>query len=399
MQSSPSPQKKPSSKKWVVLPTVILVLIVLSACLLTANYNTDTPPSREFYVGVEIAYGSYSDLTAMVDEVKGYTNLVVLGLPEVSINQTLLDMSCNYIYDAGLHFVVLFTNLTQYKDWQNSTPAQWVADAKQRYGDRFLAVYRWDEAGGDQLDRSKYQEVKSADSYAEAAEGYVEVLAPELEYYQEAGQEVLTADYGLYWFDYRAGYDVVLAEFGWNNSREQQIALCRGAARTFDRDWGAIVTWTYSNFSGSPFIGSAPELYSDLLMAYNCGAKYAVVFNYPQLASAEFGILTQEHLDALKSFWSYISNHPPSDPDSGKVHTAYVLPSDYGFGFRRPDDTVWGLWNGDDQTRQIYGDVEALITQHGTGFDIVCNYPNLVADLKGRYDALIFWNGTKIAQD
>ena len=54
-----------------------------------------------------------------------------------------------------------------------------------------------------------------------------------------------TSDYALYWFDYKAGYDTVFTEFGWNNSRQMDIALCRGAATVKGKDWGAIITWTY----------------------------------------------------------------------------------------------------------------------------------------------------------
>lgn len=203
--------------KIIVILAIILLMVVLFSFLLNANFNTDAPKKGDFYVGVEIAYGDYADLTALVDEVKNYTNLVVLGLPEVSINQTLLNMSCDFIYNSGLHFIVLFTNISQYSTWQDYTPAQWVTNAMEKYGNKFLAVYRWDEPGGDQLDRSKYQEVKNATDYADAATQYVNVLSEPLEYYKNTGQTVLTADYGLYWFDYRAGYDVVLAEFGWNN--------------------------------------------------------------------------------------------------------------------------------------------------------------------------------------
>ena len=162
-------------KKKVILAAAVLVIIILSAAIFTLDYDNGMPPNRNFYVGIEVAYGNYSDLKAVVDEVKGYTNLVVVGLPEVSINQTLLDLSCDYIAKAGLNFVVLFTNLTQYTNWQNYTPAEWVTDAKERYGEKFLAVYRWDEPGGDQLDRSKYQEVKNASDYADAAAQYISV--------------------------------------------------------------------------------------------------------------------------------------------------------------------------------------------------------------------------------
>jgi hypothetical protein len=259
-----------------------------------------------------------------------------------------------------------------------------------------LAVYRWDEPGGDQLDHSKYQEVKNASSYSDAATQYVNVLKEPVQYYQNTGVTVLTADYGLYWFDYKAGYDAVLAEFGWNNSREQQVALVRGAARANDKDWGAIVTWTYSNFTGSPFIESGPELFSDLVFAYNNGAKYAVVFDYPKLATAKYGILMQEHLDAIKNFSNYVRNNAPSNADYKKVKNAYVLPADYGFGFRNPLDNVWGLWGNDTRTQQIYKDVNNLIKQQGANFDIVCDYPTLTTDTKGRYNTLIYWNGTQI---
>jgi hypothetical protein len=393
MQSNPT--KKPLNRKWIMLTALILALIILSSCLLTANYNTNTAPKGEFYVGVEVAYGDFGDLKALVAEVKNYTNLVVLGLPEFSINRTLLDQSCDYIYNSGLSFIVLFTNISQYSGWHDITPAQWVSSAMEKYGDKFVAVYRWDEPGGDQIDHSRYQEVKNASGYTEAAQGYVDVLKEPVQYYQNTGQTVLTADYVLHWFDYKVGYDAVLAEFGWNNSREQQIALVRGATRAYDKDWGAMVTWTYSNFTGSPYIESGPELYEDLVLAYDNGAKYTAVFDYPQIGSAKFGILGQEHLDALKDFWNYMHSHEPANAEYRNVKTAYVLPADYGFGFRSASDSVWGLWSADSQTQRIYSDVDSLIRQKGANFDIVCNYPTLTADAKGRYEELIFWNGTR----
>jgi hypothetical protein len=384
------------NKKSITILSAALILIATSALLSAAYFGADTPAKRDFYYGVEIAYGDYSDFTAIIDEVKSYTNLVVFGLPEVTINQTLLNMSCDYIYNSGLHFIVLFTNISQYSGWQGYTPEEWVYSAMEKYGDKFLAVYRWDEPGGDQIDHSRYQEVKAAQNYSDAARQYVDVLREPVQYYKNTGIPVLTADYVLYWFDYMVGYDAVLAEFGWNNSREQQIALVRGAARANDKDWGAIVTWTYSNFTGSPFIESPAELYDDLVLAYNNGAKYAVVFNYPELADAKYGILTQEHLDAIKDFSDYVARNPPSDASYRNVKTAYVLPADYGFGFRHPLDSIWGLWPSDSTSQHIYGEVEGLIEQKGAAFDVVCDYPALLADAKGRYDTLIYWNGTKI---
>jgi hypothetical protein len=378
-----------------IIASILLVAIIVTAVTFTIS-SKPADSTTDFYLGVEVAYGNFDDLKALVSEVKNYTNLVVLGLPEVSINRTLLDQSCDYIYQSDLHFIVLFTKLSQYQNWTDSTPAQWVTSAKEKYGDKFLAVYRWDEAGGDQLDRSKYQEVLNASNYADAAQKYTAVLNPEIKYYQNAGQNVLTADYGLYWFDYQAGYDTVLAEFGWNNSREQQIASVRGAARTFDRDWGAMITWDYTNYSGSPFLESGTEMYNDLLLAYNQGAKYAVIFNYPKIDSAQYGTLRTEHLTALKQFWDYSQTHGRLDDQYKNTKVAYVMPENYGFGFRSATDTIWGLWSADSQTASIYNDVHGLIRQHGANFDIIHDNATLLADVGHRYETLIFWNGTTI---
>lgn len=378
------------SRRRKAIIVIIIVDLFLIAFLLAFNYPMKTTSNEQFFLGVEIAYGNFDDLKSVVTEVKNYTNLIVLGLPEVSINRVMLDQSCEYIYQSGLNFIVLFTNTSQYNGWQNYTPAQWVSDAKAKYGEKFVAVYRWDEPGGDQLDNSRYQEVKSVSSYSDAASKYVSVLSPEIEYYKNAGVNVLTADYGLYWFDYKAGYETVLAEFGWNNSREKQIALARGAAHSHAKDWGAMITWTYDK---EPYIESGTKLFDDMLLAYNNGAKYVVVFDYPKIESADYqGILKQEHFDALKQFWNYSSTYGPNNHDT---KTAYVLPEDYGYGFRSASDTIWGIWNADSQAYKIYADVDLLIRQKGADFNIICDSSTVAIDAKGYYEQLIYWNGTR----
>ena len=91
-----------------------------------------------------------------------------------------------------------------------------------------------------------------------------------------------------------------------------------------------------------------------------------------------------------------MTKNAPSNADYKNVKTAYVLPTDYGFGFRTPVDSVWGLWGGDNQTQKIYNDVNSLIQQKSANFDVVCDYPALLSDAKGHYDTLIYWNGTRI---
>jgi hypothetical protein len=207
---------------------------------------------------------------------------------------------------------------------------------------------------------------------------------------------LFTSDYALYWFDYKASYDVVFAEFGWNYSRHINVALCRGAANVQNRDWGVMITWTYTQPpDNKSYLESGEELYDDLVLAYENGAKYILVFdtnkNYTN------SVLTKEeggHLDALKRFWQYATDNPrPSTPPSDRV--AYVLPKDYGYGFRGPNDTIWGLWEAANYTDsfRISTEVGALIDEYQNRLDIIYD-DGLQANSSYGYSKLIFWNGT-----
>jgi hypothetical protein len=373
----------------------LLIAVILLSVILTVDFGGSQPKKKQVYFGVDCAYGDINSLKALVDEVKNYTNVFVFGLPEC-LNRTLLDESCDFIYNSGLNFIVQFTNTTYYNatgGWtSNNMPAQWVSAAEQKYGDKFLAVYRWDEAGGDQIDRSKYQEVLQAQNLSDAANQYAGVLNEPIQYYKNENQLVLTADYSLYWFEYKAGYDAVLAEFGWNNSRDLQIALCRGAARAYNRDWGVMVTW--DNY-GPTYIENASALYSDLLLAYNNGAKYEIVFDYPATDTSAYGILTAGHLEALQKFWTYIQNNQPTDANYAQVKRAYVLPADFGFGFRSKYDTIWGLWASNYTAQKIWDDTQALISQYGANFDIVCDGNIFNSGSKNSYSQLFYWSDSQ----
>jgi hypothetical protein len=368
-----------------VLAIALISVILVSLFVAIEWLNNDHHSSPEFFVGVELAYGSLSDYKDLVDKVKDYTNLFVVGAPEISFNQTLLNATCDYIYGAGLSFIVLFTSTDNYTTY---IPYVWIIKARQKYGDKFLGVYRIDEPGGKQLDNNKGRFVVEAKNYTDAADIYVELLYAHLEYYLYSAPMVLTAEYGLYWFDYKGGYDTTLAEFGWNFSRPLHVALCRGAARAQNKDWGVIVTWTYYD---TPYIESGNELYKDLVLAYNAGAKYAVVFDFPNIT--RYGILAEEHFDALQRFWTYIHGSPESH-GSVEGEVAYVLPKDYGYGFRGPYDNIWGLWGPDQLSKKVWDDVNNLVGRYGSHLDIVCDDPGFSNALENRYDKLFFWNET-----
>ena len=373
------------SRRLLVLTTV-LIAVILIASFATIEWLTFRELPPDFLVGVEFAYsGNVNDIKDMVDKVKSYTNLFVIGSIEITFNQTALNEACNYIIKAGLHLTVLFTDSTQY----SYSIFDWMDDAKERYGD-MLSIYRFDELGGNQLDGGTSRIINATEvvDYSDAATLYVERWGAHVQYYSPHTSELLTADYGLYWFDYKAGYDTVLAEFGWNHSRELQLALCRGAAKTHDRNWGISVTWTYN---GTSYIESPSRLYYDMILAFDAGAKYIVVFDYPKIGP--YGILTEEHFEAMKRFWNYAhSNSQEFGVYQAKV--AYVLPKDYGFGFRRSDDTIWGLFPPDELSEKIWYDVNKLVSIYGSRLDIVYYESEFLDTYNSFYEKLFFWNET-----
>jgi hypothetical protein len=140
---------------------------------------------------------------------------------------------------------------------------------------------------------------------------------------------------------------------------------------------------------------SGDELYVDLIDAYHNGAKYAVIFDHPDTDYSEYGILTWEHFDALEAFWDYVNSNPDKH-GTINAEAVYVLPENFGFGFRNPCDTIWGLWSADtdERTEKIWGDVNQLLDEYGFGLDIVYSDPEFDYDLEWRYDKVFFWNET-----
>jgi hypothetical protein len=375
-------------RRRAVVAAIAGTAIILISFFAVSQWLSPKPEIPGFYVGVEVAYedANATDVKAMVDKVKGYTNLVVIGSPEISLNQTALNNTCDYISNAGLNFIVLFTKSTMYTTYD---PFAWMTDAKQKYGDKFLGVYRYDEPGGNQLDDGNETLVTNAANYSDAARQYAEYLGGIIvNYYLNYAPQVFTADYALQWFDYKSNYSAVFTEFASNNTREIAIAQCRGAASHIGRDWGTIITWKYD---AQPYIESGEELYNDMVSAYANGAKYVIVFDHPKLDT--YGILKEEHFDALKRFWDYVQSNQ-QDFNSRKATVAYVLPQDYAFGLRRADDKIWGLWEPDELSGKVWSDVNKLVDLYGFGWDIVYDEPGVVDAARNRYERLVFWNET-----
>ena len=93
----------------------------------------------------------------------------------------------------------------------------------------------------------------------------------------------------------------MLAHLGWNITLDHQISLIRGAAKLQNRDWGIIITWKYNQ---PPYLDTGSEIFNQMQTAYECGAKYLVLFNYYLDDGNPHGTMQEEHFQALENFWN-----------------------------------------------------------------------------------------------
>jgi hypothetical protein len=367
---------------------IVLVCSILLGVLPSTSGQTENTP--DVFVGIDLAFGDLDQIKQWVNEVSSYTNLFVLGCTGVTQNKFELESACQYLFDKGMFFIV-YQDYPLDFNWFSNNKSNWLESAKARWGNHFIGFYYADEVGGRQLDLDPHwTTVKKADNYGNASTQFNIRTSKSVDWFRNSysgGQNVtlLTSDYAFYKFDYQAGYDVLLAQFGWNYSRQLNAALCRGAATTQDKQWGVMITWTYRQ---PPYIESGEDLYNDLLVAYDNGAKYILVFN----SNKEYtdNILRQEHLDALKQFWQY-SQQNPRKVSPFNDRTAYILPKDYAYGFRGPNDKIWGLWEADSLSAPISIELGALLQQYGSKLDIVYQ-DALGLDNTQEYKSIIYFN-------
>ena len=371
-------------------PTVLLILLLILPLFLNSGLTAKagaTPTSPSLYFGVDVAFGSIAATEQLIDNVSSYTNFFILGCSE-NYNETRLTIVSQYIYSKGLTFII-------YSDSSRYPSRQWLATAQDMWGKSFLGIYFYDEPGGRQLDQTT-PAVTAAQNYSDAADKYVSTISRWLRsgphsitnsFAYPTEYQLFTSDYALYWYDYQAGYDTVFAEFTMNYSQQLNIDMCRGAATLQNKDWGVIIDWTYTQ---PPYIESGPQLYNDLVLAYQNGAKYIIIFdsnqNYTQ------NILQQGQLDAMKQFWQYAQANPRTAiPVNDR--TAYVLPEDFAYGFRGPQDKIWGLWQADSFTLNISMSVATLMQTCGNNLDIV--YPDGPQSVESAgYHNVVYWNAT-----
>ncbi|HSV50006.1 MAG TPA: hypothetical protein VLH35_06785, partial [Candidatus Acidoferrales bacterium] len=337
--------------------------------------------NSEPYVGVAFCGNTTAEAKMVIDKTKTYTNLFVLdtGRSILSRNELAVYEICDYATANGLSIIINLgidsvteddvttwfwdANLTEIK-------ANWT----QRWGDKFLGMYYNDEVGGIQLNGDwqlfyeqwggnlsgvdhpafkRLDEIQlklqayvdngtEPDNYDLEGDFFVNMVLnegdPGLLKLNQLDITTFTSDYGLYWWDYLGGYDVMLAELGWNASVAQQIAQVKGAARVQDKEWGAMITWKYTDV---PFLDSAKSIYDQMVASYQAGAKYIMIFDYAkdENATNTAAAMTDEHYMALYQYWQ--DTHSKQYEDHSEAEAALVLPYNYGWGMRNPNDTIW----------------------------------------------------------
>ncbi len=420
-----------------VLPAVLIMLMVVSVLgvPLIQSGSSQVKADPGVFVGVAFGGNTTEQAFSLIDRVKGYTNLFILssGRNPISENQTKVEQICDYAVANGLSVIINLgvKGVHDQNDWfwgQASLDGI-KADWSSRWGDKFLGIYYNDEPGGIQLDgswRQFYEWALQAKDHYNAIDfpaskslhdiyakllAYVEndtkptpdtydieadffiksVIAqdPGMENLTASGFQTFTSDYGLYWWDYLGGYNVMFAELGWNSSTVQQIAQVKGAARMQGKEWGSMITWKYYQ---PPYLASGGEIYDQMLLSYQAGAKFIAVFDYPY-NQTKYGVLTNQQLGAMQRFWNDITHKQYEDLSAPTA--ALVLPKDFGWGMRNPNDTIWGFWLTDNRTQQVGIVTWMCLSYYGAKLDIVYEEPDYpVSSIN--YQKVYYWNSTAI---
>jgi hypothetical protein len=429
-------------KKLLIFTVFALVSFSLSIVIVSLNepISQNQTEEQKVYVGTTYCGDSVAEGKLLIDRVKKYTNLFVLGSGTLQRDFKSVDDLGDYAVSSGLFFLPYFGAYVE------PTFSNWYSSAKQRWGDHLIGVYYGDEPGGKMLDayvefedpqtgnsitKTTYGDLvikmnnnvvihyeinggiihlseptvdKDISSYStfypngtitgqhsnqssfqsyqdlinlkpfkdneEVAQRFVDNNQKQIIPLNHNSSKIFTTDYALYWWDYLSGYDVVLSQIGWNISVNQQIALVRGAANLQNKEWGIVITWKYNH---SPFLDSGENIFSQMQIAYEAGAKYFVLFNYYDENSNSYGTLTNEHFQALEDFWNKIVKNPKIINGATKADSVLILPKNYGWGARWEQDKVWGIFQADEQTKQIWLLMQQVLKDHESKLDIIFN--------------------------
>ena len=206
-------QKAGNTKRILCLAVaLVMILSFFVAPSLVPSAQKRTP--LDVYVGVDAAFASVNDTKQLVDEVKSYTNLFVVGSTAITWNESNLNDVCQHLNQSELPFMTF----SHPRGDQFFSGAQWLSEAREKWSSTYRGMYVYDEAGGHQLEHDTFfMCAPEADNYSDAASRYVQNLTYYLSLVKSGWNvgsfPIVSSDYALYEYDYRAGYSAVFAEF------------------------------------------------------------------------------------------------------------------------------------------------------------------------------------------
>ena len=192
---------------WLLL---LVALLVSAVCLpiVYVHYKIKDEASKEnLLFGVSFGLNTTSEAKLLIDKVKGYTNLFLINSWDISTNETSLNEICEYAVNANMSFMVYFDFISHTTYPWHLT---WLDTAKERWGNKFLGIYIYDEPGGKQIDNGQWDTAKetkkifeNVSDYNDASNRFVTSI-PSSFSMQNVNNSIIpvyTSDYALYWFD------------------------------------------------------------------------------------------------------------------------------------------------------------------------------------------------------
>ena len=88
----------------ICLLTVLIATASLDYVFATSNFFSEDQP--EFFLGIDVAYHNMDEMYDLIDEVRSYTNVFVIGTTGITNNRTALLEVCHYLYDRDMYFIV-----------------------------------------------------------------------------------------------------------------------------------------------------------------------------------------------------------------------------------------------------------------------------------------------------
>lgn len=97
--------------KYLAILAVVLVSLIAGSLFVFHNvFSNEASSTPKSYVGVEVGASNVTAVENEINQVSGYTNLIVIGGTEITGNLNSLQQVCQYAYDRNMYFIIYVTS-------------------------------------------------------------------------------------------------------------------------------------------------------------------------------------------------------------------------------------------------------------------------------------------------